>query len=214
MRYFWHAIISIGLLALIVFVFFAFSINVEDRITFTDTVDEITEPTVTIADPQQGPSDAPVTIVNFGDYGCAACADLEEALTAVVNEYGDEIRIVWKDMPNTTSHPEALNAAMAAHCAAKQDEEIFFLYHDYLFANQADLGTDLYGSVAEALGLQSEKLLRCIENQDTYALVQRGYDEGIALKVTATPTLFINGERYTGGMGVGELKATVRGLLR
>lgn len=214
MRYFWHAIISIGLLAFIVFVIFGFSVDVKDDITFTDDLPELTEPTVTIADQAIGPSDAPVTIVNFGDYACDACATLDEVLTAVHTEFPDQVRIVWKDMPNTTAHPEALTAALAAHCAAKQDDEQFFTYQAYLFANQNNLGTELYASLATELGLKESTLTRCIENQDTYALVQRGYEEGLALKITATPTMYINGERYAGSMTVGELKTAIRALLR
>lgn len=214
MRYFWHAMIAIAVLALIVFVLFGLSVDVKDNIAFTDTLDELSEPTVTIADPTIGPDDASVTIVNFSDYECEACADLHQALTEVYAEFPGQVRIVWKDMPNTTTHPEALNAALAAHCAGKQDDEQFFTYQAYLFANQNSLGADLYASLATELGLKATTLTRCIENQDTYALVQRGYEEGLALRLTATPTIYINGERYAGGTSTSQLTSAIRAIIR
>lgn len=214
MRYFWHAIAAIVVLSLIVMIFFAFSVKVDDNISFTNDLPELTAPVITIADPQQGPSDAVVTIVNFGDYSCEACGDLDETLAAFMATYAGQIRLVWKDMPNTSAHPEALNAAMAARCAGEQDADLFFAYQAYLFANQANLGAELYTTLAEELGLKASALTRCVENEDTFALVQRTYEEGLALRITATPTLFINGERYSGGLSSSELSATLRTLLR
>lgn len=211
MRYFWHAIVSIVVLALIVFLFFAFSVRSEHRISFTDDLPELTEPTITVADPVAGLSDARVTIVNFGDYQCAACADVDEAIANLVADYPDNIRVVWKDMPNAESHDEALGAAMAARCAGKQDA--FFTYNAYLFANQSRLGDDLYAALAQELGLKEKAFASCLENKDTLPLVQKSYEEGLALRVTATPTLFINGERYTGSISESALRAAVRGLL-
>src|SRR3989339_1431076 len=98
MRYFWHFFIAIITLGGIVLLFFAFSLRVKDNITFTDDV--VTQPTVTIADPSFGPEDAPVTIINFGDYQCEGCRDLEQTLAKVVEDYPDKILIIWKDKPN------------------------------------------------------------------------------------------------------------------
>lgn len=214
MRYFWHAIITIVVISLIVFLFFVFSVRVNDNITFTDEIPAITTPTITIADPQSGPVDAPVTIVNFGDYGCEDCADAETALADLSNAYPGKIRIVWKDMPNTSLHPEALNAAMAARCVKEQEDEAFFPYHAYLFANQADLGPELYAALAAQMGLKESVFNRCLEGEDTYALVQKSYEEGLALRINATPTLFINGERYTGAISRNQLEAKIRAFIK
>lgn len=202
--------IAILTLALIIFVFFAFSLNTSHQITFTDD-DAPTQPSITIADPSIGADDAAVTIVNFGDYQCEACADVDEALTAVAEEFPGQIRLVWKDMPNSSVHPEATNAAVAARCAAKQDK--FFEYHAYLFANQSSISPSLYTALAEKLELKSSSFARCIENQDTLPLVQRSYEEGLALGIAATPTIFINGERYTGSLTQASLTSTIRSLL-
>lgn len=212
MRYFWHAIILLGVVAGITFLFFAFSVGSEHRITFTDDLPDLTEPTITIADPVQGPDTAAVTIVNFGDYQCESCADLENDLAELMDEFEGNIRLVWKDMPNTESHPEALNAAIAARCAEKQDK--FFEYHAYLFANQTQLSPELYTAVAQQLGLKERSFAKCYENQDTLAFVQKSYEEGLALDLTATPTLFVNGERITGAPNKDDLRSMIRSIIK
>lgn len=210
MRYFWHAMMAIIVFALIIFTFFAFSVNSSNRITYTDA-DAPTAPTVTIADPSIGPDDAAITIVNFGDYQCDACAQLESTLAEVAEMFPGQVRIVWKDMPNNSVHPEAVRAAVAARCAGKQDK--FFAYHSYLFANQSSLGEALYTALAEELELKTASFARCVENEDTLPLVQRSYEEGITLGIAATPTIFINNERYTGSLTLSSIASIIRSLL-
>lgn len=211
MRYFWHFVAVMLFIAFITFLFFAFSLNTRHNITFTDDLPELTEPTITIADPILGENDAAVTIVNFGDYECDSCQTVEGTLTELREEYGDDLRIVWKDMPNTTSHDEALNAAIAARCAGEQKK--FFDYHALLFANQHALGEELYLSIATELGLKERAFTSCYENQTTLPLIQKSFNEGIALEVTATPTLFVNGERYTGATSKLELRGAIEAAL-
>lgn len=198
--------ISLGVLAVVIFLFFANSLRVKHQITFTDQAD-LTEPTVTIADPSLGPKNAPVTLVNFGDYQCRSCADLEISLKAIHAEYPQEVRIVWKDMPNPTAHQEALNAALAARCAGEQKK--FWEYHEMLMANQSTLGQELYTEIASTLDLRSGAFSRCFEQQETLPLVQRTFDEGSGLGLTATPTLYVNGERYTGAITTSDLRRLI-----
>jgi protein-disulfide isomerase len=210
MRYFWHFFIAIVTLGGIVLLFFAFSLRVKNNITFTD--DAVTQPTITIADPILGPADAPVTIVNFGDYQCEGCRELEQTLANLVVAFPGKIRIVWKDMPNESKHPEAITAAIAARCAGEQDK--FWEYHDLLFANQSLIGAELYTTISTELGLRDRAFAKCLEDKTTAPLVQKTYDEGIALQLTATPTIFLNGERYTGAVDETTLKAIIRPLAK
>ena len=191
---------------MVVFLFFANSLRVKNNITFTDSAD-LTEPVITIADPSLGPQDAPVTLVNFGDYECHSCADLETSLNALHAEYPNELRIVWKDMPNPSTHDEAVNAAVAARCAGEQKK--FWDYHELLMANQTQLGPELYTEAAATVELRDGAFARCLENQDTLPLVERTFEEGSALGITATPTLYINGVRYTGSMTTSELRRLI-----
>jgi protein-disulfide isomerase len=210
MRYFWYFLISAGVIAVFIVLFFMFSLNVKNDIVFTDE-EALTAPSVTIADPSLGPTDAPVTLVNFGDYQCQGCAELEASLVDLRVEYPEALRIVWKDMPNTSSHPEALNAAVAAHCAGEQKS--FWEYHSLLMANQALLGQELYTELAAQLNLKDRQFANCLEDQATLPLVQRGFEEGLALGITATPTIYINGERYTGAMTQSDIRRIIERLI-
>ncbi len=206
MRHFWYFLITAGCLAILVSLFLVFSLRVKDNIHFTDP-EQLSEPTVTIADPSLGPDTAKITLVNFGDYQCPACADLETSLVALREEYGDDLRIIWKDMPNTALHSEALTAAVAAQCADDQDK--FWEYHEQLMLNQANLSSELYTTLAADLGLKDRAFSRCLEDQATLPLVQRGFEEGLALGITATPTIFVNNERYTGSMTTSDLRRLI-----
>ncbi|MBP9828320.1 thioredoxin domain-containing protein [Patescibacteria group bacterium] len=212
MRSFNYFIIAIITIASITFLFFAFSVQVKDRIIFTDVLPDISEPTITVADPQLGPKEAAVTIVNFGDYQCESCATLDATLTELHATYPDDVRIVWKDMPNRSSHEQAFPAAIAARCAAEQDA--FWEFHKVLFANQALLSDALYTALATELGLNENKFNKCYSTQASAPYVERTEAEGYALEITATPTLWINGERSTGASSLRDLSRIVEDALR
>ncbi len=211
MKYFWHFVISIGVLSFILFAFFGASLSFGNKITYTDQ-NTITEPSITFIDPVLGSDSAKVTIVTYGDYGCDACATLDEALiTLVADDFPNDVRLVWKDMPNTSQHEEALNAAIAARCADNQEK--FWEYHALLIAYHNSLSAELYPTLAEQLGLKSNTFASCYRDQTPSPIIQQSYEEGLALGVTATPTLFINGSRYTGAIDSGTLKAMIRQIL-
>lgn len=207
MRAFWTILAVLSLLALTVFLFFVLSVRVRDHITFTDQ-QQLTTPTVTVADPQFGPAGAKVTIVNFGDYQCPSCAELDGSLTDLTSEFPNDLRVVWKDMPNTSIHDESLNAAVAAQCAGEQKK--FWEYHSLLMQNSLQLNSSLYPQLAQVLGLRDNAFTRCLDSQSTLPLVQRGFDEGVALGITATPTIYVNGTRYTGSLTKAELRNAIQ----
>lgn len=193
------------------FAFFGASLKFGNSITYTDTI-ALTEPTVTFIDPAIGSTTARAAIVVFGDYGCDTCATLDATLiNLLVDDYPNDIRIVWKDMPNTSQHPEALNAAIAARCAGDQGK--FWEYNALLMTNQNGLGADLYNTLAIQLALKSSQFEQCIANKTPAPLIQQTYEEGIALSISATPTIFINGTRYTGAVDKATLKTIIRQIL-
>lgn len=211
MKYFWHFVISIGVLSLILFAFFGASLSFKNKITYTNQ-DIPTEPSITFIDPTLGPDTAKVTIVLYGDYGCDACATLDKALiTLIADDYPNDVRLVWKDMPNTSQHEEALNAALAARCA--DDQGKFWEYHALLIAYHNSLSAELYPVLAEQIGLKTNAFASCYRAQTPSPMIQQSYEEGLALGVSATPTIFINGTRYTGAMDSGTLKAMIRQIL-
>jgi len=208
MKYFWHFVISIGALALILFAFFGASLRFGNSITYTDQT-IVTQPTITFLDPTLGPADAKATVVVYGDYGCDACATLDKTLvTLAADSFPNDLRIVWKDMPNTSQHAEALNAAIAARCAGDQNQ--FWQYHTLLMNNSNTLGIDLYTTIAAQLNLKASPFSSCITQQTPAPIIQQSYEEGLALGISATPTVFFNGTRYTGALDEGTLKAMIR----
>jgi protein-disulfide isomerase len=151
---------------------------------------------VSDVDPALGDSSAPVTIVAFSDFQCPFCARVEPTLKEIRRTYGNKVRIVWKDFPLTTIHPQAFKAAEASHCAAEQKR--YWDYHDRLFANQAQMTeTDLKAHAA-ALRLDIAAFERCLESSRYSVRVQKSLDAGAKLGVEATPTLLINGRTVSG----------------
>jgi protein-disulfide isomerase len=157
-------------------------------------------PTVDEADPALGHPQAAVTIVAYSDFQCPFCARVEPTLKEIHRAYRDRVRIVWKDFPLTTIHPQAFKAAEASHCAA--DQKRYWEYHDRLFANQARMtAADLTG-YARALGLDVPAFSTCLESSRYRARVQASLDAGAELGVEATPTLLINGRTVSGAQPI------------
>lgn len=205
-EYFWHIIITLGLFVVLIFGATALSLRFSNDITYTDT-EAISTPAITIVDPQLGEEDALVTVVVYSDYACASCATIESILVSFLQEHPGSIRIVWKDMPNETRHSEAIPSAIAARCAGKQGK--FWEFNTRLFANQSSLGSDLYQAIASDVGLDTPSFSLCVSNEDTRPLVERTLAEGLALQITATPTLFINNERFTGSLSKSEIDRAI-----
>lgn len=205
-EYFWHIIITLGLFVVLIFGATALSLRFSNDITYTDS-EAITAPAITVVDPQLGKEDAPVTVVAYSDYTCASCATIESILVSFLQEHPGSIRIVWKDMPNETRHSEAIPSAIAARCAGKQGK--FWEFNAQLFANQSRLGNDLYQTIASSIGLDTPSFSLCLDSEDTRPLVERTLAEGLALQITATPTLFINNERFTGSLSKSEIDRAI-----
>jgi protein-disulfide isomerase len=151
---------------------------------------------VTETDPAMGTRDAPVTIVAYSDFQCPFCARVEPTLKAIRGRYGDSVRIVWKDFPLMSIHPDAFMAAEASHCAAEQGR--YREYHDKLFAHQQRLGLADLKTYAADLTLDTDAFSVCLTSSRYAPLVQASLDAGRRLGVQSTPTLFVNGRAVRG----------------
>ncbi len=144
-----------------------------------------------------GPADAPITIVEFSDYQCPYC---ERWHTQVYNQlmaaYPGKIRFVYRNLPLTQIHPQAMPAAEAAMCAGEQNA--YWQFHDRLFNNQDLLGDDFYSQVATDLGLDMTTFNQCRETHKFQSTIQADMDFAIGLGVQSTPTFFINGLAMVG----------------
>jgi protein-disulfide isomerase len=168
-----------------------------------NTSANLTAPTIFPFDPQLGPVNATNTIIEFGDYECAACATAAPELTALVSQR-DDTRLVWKDYP-LSGHANAEPAAEAARCAGDQGK--FWQFHDALFAKQDSLGADLYVSIAADLKLDASAFSSCLKNGSHQNEISSDADAGDAALIDSLPYLFINGAPYAGGITAQEISA-------
>jgi len=160
-----------------------------------------------------GPADAPVTIVEFGDLECPDCR-MEAPLIRhnVPETFPGKVRVYFKDFPLESLHPWARAAAIDGRCIYHQDAETFWKFYDWIYETQDQIEPDNLNMKVAAWagqnGLDAAKLGQCMETKATEAEVQRSIDEGHALDVHGTPTLFING-RKIGGLAWPDLQLVV-----
>lgn len=133
------------------------------------------------------------------------------SLEAILKTYPDQVRLVWKDLPNESAHPLATPAAIAAHCADRQGA--FWEYHDALFARQSVLSEAVFTQIAQEIGLDTEKFQNCHDSRDTLPIVKKDYEEALALGLTATPTLFVGEEVFVGAVTLADLQEAVENAL-
>lgn len=147
-------------------------------------------PSLADDDPSLGPADAPVTIVEFGDYQCPYCQLWHDrVLPQLMTLYPDQIRYIYRDFP-LGGHPQALPAAIAANCAAEQDA--FWRFHDALFSMTYGLNDEAYRRYAANLGLETDRFAECLSSDRARQEVLEDYRAAIRLGVQSTPTFFIN----------------------
>ena len=143
-------------------------------------------------DPVLGPDQAPITIIEFSDYECPYCRKWHvEVWPSLQAEYGDQIRLVYRDFPLTSIHSNATPAAAAANCAREQD--MYWEYNEMLFDMRLNLGKSTYVSYAEELGLDMEAFNECLDSDRYLEEVMADYDYAANLGIRSTPTFFVNG---------------------
>ena len=158
-------------------------------------------------DHYRGPRDAPVTIVEYGDFECPYCGRAEPILRELLREFGD-VRYVWRHLPLTDVHSHAQLAAEAAEAAA--DQGAFWEMHDLLFDHQDALNADDLIGYAEQLELDVERFASDLRKGVSNARVADDVDSADLSGVNGTPTFFINGRRHHGAYDIGTLSQAVR----
>ena len=166
---------------------------------------------VTARDHAQGPDDAPVTLVEYGDYECPHCGHAHPIVQEVQRRLGDALRFVFRNFPLSEIHPHAALAAEAAEAAAEQGH--FWPMHDLLLENQRALGEPSLIGYAAAIGLDEERVRRELEARSHRTRVRSDFAGGVRSGVNGTPTFFINGIRYDGDWDAGALTVALRASL-
>jgi protein-disulfide isomerase len=155
-----------------------------------------------------GPEDAPVTLVEYGDYECPHCGRAHPIVRQVQKAMGENLRFAFRHFPLREIHPHAERAAEAAEAAGAQGK--FWPMHDLIFTNQDALeGADLLG-YASALGLDGDRFAAELESGVHADRVRRDFRSGVRSGVNGTPTFFINGVRFEAPWDLPTLLAAVR----
>jgi Na+/H+ antiporter NhaA len=155
----------------------------------------------------RGSIDAPVTVVEYGDFECPYCGQAEPVVRELLRDFGD-VRYVWRHLPLNDVHPRAQLAAEAAEAAAEQSA--FWEMHDLLLDHQEALGPRDLIAYAEQLGLDLERFTNNLREHTGAARVAEDVDSADLSSVSGTPTFFINGRRHYGAYDIAALSAAVR----
>jgi Na+/H+ antiporter NhaA len=158
-------------------------------------------------DHYRGPREAPVTVVEYGDFECPYCGRAEPVIRELLGEFGD-VRYVWRHLPLTDVHSHAQMAAEAAEAAADQDA--FWEMHDLLLRHQDALRTNDLLDYAAQLGLDVDRFASFLRDHSGATRVSDDVDTADLSGVTGTPTFFINGRRHYGAYDIGTLSQAVK----
>ena len=155
----------------------------------------------------QGPIDAPIMLLEYGDYECPYCGDAYPVVKAIQERLGDRLCFAFRNFPLVNAHPHAEHAAEAAEAAGVQGK--FWEMHDMLYENQSALDDEDLAEYAADLGLDARRLISEVVAGAQAARVREDFRSGARGGVNGTPTFFINGVRYDGAPDVDALLAAL-----
>jgi protein-disulfide isomerase len=176
--------------------------------------------------PSRGAKSAKVVVVNFDDFECPYCSRMHQTLfPEILKEYGDRVIFIYKDYPLAEIHPWAIHAAVDANCLATENPDAYWDFADYIHANKRDVDNEKtnparFDAIDRMAMLQGQKhnldvakLQACVKAQNEDA-VRASMKEADGIGVSATPTLFINGQKIDGAVPVNEVRAALDAALK
>jgi protein-disulfide isomerase len=173
----------------------------EDILDLTDEVDPD-------RDHIRGPDDAPVTLVEYGDFECSYCGQAERVIRELLSSHGDDVRYVWRHLPLNDVHPSAQLAAEASEAAAAQGK--FWEMYDLLLSHQGELAPRDLTRYATELDLDVERFTNELRRRDYASRIGQDVASADVSGVSGTPTFFINGRRHYGVYDIDTLTEAVR----
>ena len=157
--------------------------------------------------PSLGPDNAKIVIVEFSDFQCPYCRRFHaDTYQALLDAYPGQIRFVYRNLPLTAIHPNAMPAAIASLCA--NDQNVYWEYHDKLFSNET-LDEPTYIQYAADLGLNVDTFTACLSSGSHDADIQKDMDFALGLGVQSTPTFFVNGLAIVGAQPLVNFKQII-----
>src|ERR1700716_2240581 len=176
--------------------------------------------------PTRGAKASKVVVVNFDDFECPYCSRMHQTLfPEIFKEYGDRVTFIYKDYPLAEIHPWAIHAAVDANCLGAQNADAYWDFADYIHAHQREVSSEKTPDARLAAldrlamlqgqkhNVDTVKLQSCLKAQDEGA-VKASMSEADAIGVSATPTMFINGEKIAGAVPAADIRAALDRALR
>ena len=164
------------------------------------------------ADPAIGPANAPVTIIEYGDFGCTTCLGWERAgvRKKILASYSDKVRFIWRDFPVITA--QSPKAAQAGQCAFLQGQ--FWPYHDLLYQKAPALSVSDLKSYAAELGLDTAKFNQCLDSGQEQAKVSASMQQAYQLHFVGTPSFTVNGQPVIGPQSYNYFSSLINKILQ
>jgi predicted DsbA family dithiol-disulfide isomerase len=155
--------------------------------------------------PARGSANARLTIVEFSDFECPFCKQVQSTLKQIVEGYGRDVRFVFKHLP-LEGHRNSFPAARAAYCAAEQDR--FWQFHDALFSAQ-DLSPPALERIASDLGLASERFKTCFNSEQSRAAIVKDLEAAKLFRIDSTPSFIVNGKLIKGALSFADFRKII-----
>jgi len=155
--------------------------------------------------PAKGSTKAAVTIVEFSDFECPFCSEVQPVLKQLVQTYGKDVRLVFKHLP-LEGHRNSLPAARAAYCAAEQDR--FWQFHDALFASR-NLSPAVFDEIANDLGLGVPKFRACLNSEESRTAIVKDIETARLFRIESTPSFIVNGKLIKGALSFADFQKII-----
>jgi protein-disulfide isomerase len=170
--------------------------------------DMLSGPIISSLDPAMGYADAPVAIVEFSDFTCLYCQKQEQIIKKIMQNYKDQVKLLWKDYPDSNINSLSYKSAVAARCAGEQDA--FWPFHDFLYEKKDKLNEASFLEIAGLLKLNKNKLAECMESGRTKQLINDNIEEANALAITGIPFIYINNQEIMGETAFEEINRIIQ----
>lgn len=159
----------------------------------------------------EGKTDAPIELVEYGDYQCPYCGHAYYEIKEVQKKMGVQLKFVFRNFPLSNMHEHAMNAALAAETAGGMGQ--FWEMHDLLFENQNALGDSHLLNYARELGLNIKKFESDFSNPKYGEKIEEDIESGLRSGVNGTPSFFVNGKKYEGGYSAEDIIEYLQSVL-